>query len=536
MRPSPTQSPLAPLRARDWAGAALVLAALIWAYAPAERGGFIWDDSGHLTAPELRSTEGLGRIWFELGATQQYYPLLHTAFWVEHRWWGDNPLGYHWANLLLHAGAAFLAWQVLRRLAVPGAGLAAALFALHPVQVESVAWISEQKNTLSAIFYLGALLAYLRFDDSRRRAWYAFALVLFLAGLCSKTVTATLPAALLVIFWWKRGRLDPRGDVLPLLPFFLLGAGAGLLTAWFERALIGAQGADFALTFAQRATLGGRALWFYAGRLLWPAHLSFVYPRWDLPPGGSWGWPLTAVAVVVALWRGRKRARGPLAAVLLFAGTLFPVLGFFNVYPFVYSFVADHFQYLASLALLALAAAGLAGLRASFSPVGRFLSGVLMALLPAGLALLTWQQCRAYSNVAVLYRATLIQNPSAWLAHDNLGLLYAAVGRAPEARMHFAATVALEPDYFGAYNNLGILLFQSGQTSAAAAQFQAALRLRPADPETHNNLGNVLYFAGDFMGATRQYAEALRLRPDYPEARANLQLALRQLDRVANPH
>ncbi len=225
--------------------AALVIVVLL-VYQPAWQGGLIWDDDAHVTRPELRSWGGLYRIWFDLGATQQYYPLLHSLFWIEYKLWGDATLGYHLVNILLHATAAVMAAAVLRRLKVPGAYLAAAIFALHPVQVESVAWITEQKNTLSAVFYLAAAMLYLRFDQTRKTPLYAGALALFVICLLSKTVTATLPAALLVIFWWQRGRLSWERDGLPLIPFFILGAVAGLFTAWVERTLIGAE--------AQRST------------------------------------------------------------------------------------------------------------------------------------------------------------------------------------------------------------------------------------------------------------------------------------------
>ena len=194
---------------------------------PALQAGFIWDDDGHVTRTDLRDLSGLYRIWFEFGATQQYYPVLHSAFWLEHLVWGDSPLGYHLLNVLLHASAACLFGVLLRRLAVPGAALAALLFALHPVCVESVAWISEQKNTLSLVFYLCAALAYLRFTERRRGTVYLLATGLFVLALLTKTVTASLPAALLVVFWWQRGRLEWRRDVVPLLPWFALGRGVG---------------------------------------------------------------------------------------------------------------------------------------------------------------------------------------------------------------------------------------------------------------------------------------------------------------------
>ena len=363
-------------------------------YQPAWQGGFIWDDEGHVTRPELRSWQGLCRIWFNLGATQQYYPLLHSAFWTEHILWGDATLGYHLLNIALHALAALLVAWILRRLAVPGAYLAAAIFALHPVQVESVAWITELKNTLSGVFYLGAALLYLRFDETRQRRLYLGALGLFVLGLLSKTVTATLPAALLVVFWWRRGRLSWRRDVLPLTPFFVLGAAAGVFTAWVERKLIGAEGAAFELSLIQRFLLGGRAVWFYLGKLLWPAKLLFIYPRWQLSQAVWWQYlfPAGALLLLAVLWGLRGRWRGPLAGLLFFVGTLFPVLGFCNVYPFIYSYVADHFQYLASLGIITLVAAGAALLLERWRLWRRPAGNVLCLALLATLAGLSWRQ------------------------------------------------------------------------------------------------------------------------------------------------
>ena len=238
-------------------GVAALLLATLAAYYPAWQGGMVWDDESHVTAVALRPVEGLGRIWFELGATAQYYPLVHSAFWVEHRLWGDATLGYHLVNILLHVISSCLLWVILRRLDVPGSALAAVAFALHPVHVESVAWITELKNTLSGVFFLASALAYLRFDRERAGRAYAAAAALFGLALLSKSVTATLPGVLLVALWWKRGRLDGRRDVVPLLPFVAVGAAAGLFTAWVERTYMGARGADFHLTIVERASSPG---------------------------------------------------------------------------------------------------------------------------------------------------------------------------------------------------------------------------------------------------------------------------------------
>ncbi|SPE39993.1 Tetratricopeptide TPR_2 repeat protein (fragment) [Candidatus Sulfopaludibacter sp. SbA3] len=340
---------------RDAGMWALLACATLVAYLPALHGGLLWDDSSHVTKADLQSLHGLWRIWLDLGATQQYYPLLHTAFWLEHWAWGDAVLGYHLANVAMHALSACLVVMIVRRLSLPGAWLAGFVFALHPVCVEAVAWISEQKSTLSGVFYLAAALTYLQFDQTRRKSRYLLALGLFLLALMSKTVTGTLPAALLVVFWWQRGRIEGKRDVLPLVPWFALGASAGLFTAWVEQdsRFIGAQGTHYALTVVGRLLLAGRVPWFYASKVLWPWDLMFIYPRWRIDPGQWWQYlfPLGMAAVAAVLVVLARRTRGPLAGFLIFAGTLFPVLGFLNVYPFRYSYVADHFQYLACLGI-----------------------------------------------------------------------------------------------------------------------------------------------------------------------------------------
>ncbi len=512
-----------------WAWPAIGAATLL-AYAPALRNGFIWNDPDYVTRPELRSLPGLARIWGRVGATEQYYPVLHTAFWAEHRLWGDSPLGYHLANVLLHALAAGLFGLLLRRLGVRGAWLGALLFALHPVAAESVAWVSEQKNTLSAVLYLLAALAYFKWRYEGGRGRYLLAGGLFALAVLSKSVAATLPAALLVVLWWKEGRLAWRRDVAPLLPWFAAGAAGGLFTAWVERRYIGAEGADFALSFPQRLLVAGRAPWFYLGKLVWPAHLAFFYPRWRVDPGAAWQWvfPLAALATLAALWLIRDQARGPLAGALLFAGSLFPVLGFFNVYAFVFSFVADHFQYLACLGILALAAAGLAR---ALQELPGGLAGTAVAVLLAALGAGTWRQCGAYRDLETFYRSALDANPRAWLAHYNLGNLLRDEGRNDDAIPEYMAALRAKPELAQAENNLALALADSGRPGPALAHYRASLRLQPNYAQAHNNLGNALRALGRNAEAVAEYEAALRLQPGYAEAGYNLGLVLRTLGR-----
>jgi tetratricopeptide (TPR) repeat protein len=547
----------------------LLLATLI-AYYPAWHGGLVWDDDGHLTRVALRSVNGLARIWFDLGATQQYYPVVHSVFWVQHRLWGDSTLGYHLVNILLHVCAAVLFVVVLTRLKVPGAWLAGVVFALHPVQVESVAWITETKNTLSTVFYLGAALAYLRFDSERSTRAYAGALVLFGLALFSKTVTATLPAALLVIFWWRRGTVQWRRDVVPLLPFAAFGIGAGLLTVWVERTQIGARGADFDFTFLERGLIAGRAIWFYATSLVWPARLVFVYPRWPVSQSVWWQYlfPAGVLLVAAVLWRLRGRSRAPLAALLLFCGTLFPALGFVDVYPFRFSFVADHFQYLASLGVIAAAAAAGAGLLARLKAQDR---GVPIVALVVGtlLAALTWRQSAQYADAETLYRTTIARNPACWLAYNNLGaarlrsgtpddvqeavslirrslqinarnaeaqnnlgFALQALGRLDEALVAYREAIRLSPDFAEAYGNLGAALTGTGRLRDAVEAGRRALRLRPDLGELHASLGDTWQAMGRVDEAVAEYREALRLDGGLPRAHSGLGNALAKTGRL----
>ncbi len=530
--PPPSSSAAsAGLPAAVWFG--VILLAVLCAYGPALRGELLWDDAGHVTHPALSSLDGLFRIWFEPGATQQYYPLLHSAFWLEYQLWGDSTAGYHLVNVLWHSLAACLLIVLLRRLSIPGAALAGLIFALHPVCVESVAWISEQKNTLSTALYLAAALAWLRHEEDRRPARYLVATLCFVAALLTKTVTATLPAALLVLAWWRRGRLSWRGDVLPLLPWLGLGAVAGVGTAWFEAHHIGAQGEDFALGSVERGLLAGRVVWFYLGKLVWPAGLAFFYPRWAIDAGVWWQWlfPLAALGALAAALGWSRRDRGPLAAALLYSGTLFPVLGFVNVYPFVFSFVADHFQYLASLGMIAfLTAASVRGFALLRGPswIGPLAAVVLLLVLGG----LTWRQSAHYRDVFALYEATLARNPDSWVAHLNLGTALDDAGRTDEALPHLQRALELKPAFPETLNTLGNVLNQLGRSVEARPLLEQALQLQPRFAAAHNTLGVTLMALGQNAAGIAAFEQALAINPELTPARVNLGWALANVGRT----
>lgn len=563
------------------------LLTIIIVYIPAIRAGYIWDDDRYVTGNELlASIDGLGRTWFEIGATVQYYPLVFTTFWLEYHLWELNPAGYHLINVLLHACGAWILFLVLRRLCVPGAFVAAAVFALHPVQVESVAWITERKNVLSGVFYLSSLLLYLRFVGfgeehvvpARRWRFYAGALLLYGCALLSKTVTCSLPAAIVLLLWWKRKRLSWT-MIVPLVPMFAVGLLFGLTTAWVEREFVGARGETWSLSAMSRVLIAGRALWFYAGKLIWPFHLSFNYERWDVNSAVWWQYlyPCLAVVLVVGLWRLRRATgKGPLVAVLLFGGTLLPALGFIDLYPMRYSFVADHFQYLASGSLttlfVAMIAFGLARiLRAasrSRKPVARPSRAphtICAVVVLTGLAILTWRQAGVYHNQETLWNHTLAENPKSWIAHNNLGVFLEAKGRKEESFNHYVSALELKPDfvlanknlgvllmrrgrlweaeahlrraidfapdYGDAYGQLGICLAKQGKTSEAIVLLNKSVELRPTDAAVYNNLGWTLAGSKKFDEAILAYRKALEMDPASADAHYNMGTALVSLGR-----
>jgi Flp pilus assembly protein TadD len=529
-------------RARNiWLGAIAIFLMTCVAYLPAMNGQFIWDDDQYITENiTLRTWAGLYHIWFDLGATPQYYPMVFTTFWIECRLWGIEPVAFHLGNVLLHALGAILAWRVLRRLRVPGAWLAGAIFALHPVEVESVAWITERKNVLSGALYLASMLTYLRFtgveqlrNEPMASRWgvYALSLALFAAALLSKTTACTLPAALVLLLWWKRARLSVR-DLAPLVPFFIMGIGLGLLTAWFEREHVRAAGPDWDFSLLDRCLIAGRAFWSYLSKLAWPAPLMMVYPRWTIDDQVWWHYvyPMSAVALGLSLLLLRKRiGKGPFVAAAFFAGTLFPALGFFNVYPMLFSFVADHFQYLASLGPIALVAA-LATMATRH--VHRLVRCTMAVLLLGVLGALAWKQCHVYTSRFALWSDTVRKNPEAWVAHGNLAVELVHTGDFAAALRHAQRSLELRPQGYRAYNTMAMALEGLGQVDEAIENYRRAISLDPNTREAYLNLAGALHARGDLDGAEQVLREAMKAHPEYGGPWHNLavvQLARNQL-------
>jgi tetratricopeptide (TPR) repeat protein len=506
----------------------LLMGLLLLCYWPAIHGGFIWDDDAYVTNnPLLTAPDGWQRIWFSTHRQSQFFPLVFTILRLEFSLWGLRPLGYHLVNVLLHGVNAILVWVVLKKLAVPGAWIAAALFAFHPVQVESVAWITELKNTQSTLFYLLSLLMWMRFlRPTARSPWrsYGLTLLFYMLGLFSKTTVCTLPAALLLVLWISQERFG-WGRALQIMPFLLLAIAAGIVSIWWEGHLGNYRGdVGQTLTVLQRILIATYALWFYAGKLVWPVCLAFSYSHWEVDAGNpvNYVWLTGCLIVILTLWMRRKSVGSRVAgALIFFVATLAPLLGFIPLYTFRYSYVADHYQYVACIGLFALAAAGLNRLPQAFS-----------VTLLAALIILTWRQAHIYKDQKTLWQDTIAKTPGSWMAHNNLGVVFKNEDKYDQAIFQYQETIRLKPDFAQAHCNLAIVLFKEGRIDEAMTEFQEALRFDPQDSRTYYNYAVALAGNGRADEAIKQYEEATHIDPDYVGARLNLGITLSQKGRV----
>jgi tetratricopeptide (TPR) repeat protein len=511
----------------------VVVVAVYW---PALWGDFLWDDDLYVHENRLlREPDGLWRIWFTTDFESQFFPLTITVLRFAYQLWGLETFGYHVLNVAVHLLNGFLVWTLLARLEIRGAGVAAAVFLLHPVQVESVAWITELKNVMSTTFYLLAIRAYLRFEDTSDWRWYLVVLVVFVLGLASKTVVCTLPGALVVLRWWRGKPFGLRE--LALVPLLVIGVSAGLFVAWMETSHIGTIGPLFDFSLAQRVLIAGRALWFYLGKLVVPVGLAFSYPRWDLDPADPWQWMWVLGVLVVAggLWLGRERlGRGPAAGFAFFTVVLSPMLGFVNYYTMRYSFVADHYQYLACLGPITVATAAASTLlgradteaRAPRRRIGQALAGVVAVMVLAALASLTWRQAHAYVDAEALWRDTIAKNPGSWMGHNNLGNLLVDQGQVDQGLALFERSRELNPDYADPYSNIGGILVRRGRAEEALAYFERAIALEPDTADFRYNLAVALTQLDRVDEAMETFENVLARVPRHAPAHNNLALLL----------
>ena len=516
--------------------ALFLVAATVFAYLSVWHAGFIWDDDLHLTKnPCIVGPIGFKGIW--TSAAAMYYPLVSTSFWFQHALWGLNPLPYHLVNVAMHAACAILLWQVLLRLRVKGAWLGAAIWALHPVQVESVAWVTELKNTQSCLFYLLSILFFLKWredeaasQDRHRKRWnYVVALVCAVAAILSKSSTVMLPVVLGLCWWWIDGRWRWR-NIPALVPFAFISLFAAVWTIWEQKFHAGALGATWTQSWPERLIIAGRAIWFYLGKLVWPHPLIFIYPRWQIDASQALAYlpALAAAGGLIILWWKRNGPLQPIFfAATYFVISLFPVLDFFDVYFFRYSFVGDHLQYLASMGPLVLLGAGIASAFAFLHGKKRVFFeriGTVAALLVLGT--LTSSQSAMYKDAETLWRTTLSAEPHSWMARNNLGTELLDQGRLNEALSYFEQALQENPNKAEIYNNIGNTLLQLGRVDESFSPLQKALELDPNRPDVRSNLGNALLRTGRLEESIIQLRAALNIKPGYVFALNHLGAAL----------
>ena len=509
-------------------GLGLVLAVIL-VYTPVWYAGFIWDDDDHVTAnPCIVGPLGLWEIWTTSDAN--FFPLTLTTFWFEHALWGVVPLPYHIVTILLHAGAVVVLWRVLLALKIPGAWLGAALWAVHPVEVESVAWISETKNTQSGLFFLLAILFFIRWlkavgpKTRTPRGWdYALTLIFAALAMASKSSTAILPAVLCLCAWWIEGRWQWR-NLLRTAPIFAMSIVGSALAAWTQTVELAAMAdPQWDRSWAERFAAAGDAVWFYLGKLISPYPLSIIYPRWhiDANPATAYIGLIAALAVGLILWLERNTARRPVFFVYAyFLVTLLPGLGLVDNSIFRYSLVFDHFQYLASIGPLALVGAGLARWIAR-QGTARW-RGVTVTGLMFALAGMSWGRVWAYRDPQTLWTDTLAKNPQCWAAENNLGNMLAVAGRYDEAVVHIQKALAINPSDAEAECNFGNCLYQQGAIDGAILHYQRALAINPNYRDATNNLGCAFLKQGRTAQAVVQFEKAVEIDPNYVQARTNL--------------
>jgi tetratricopeptide (TPR) repeat protein len=541
----------------DWFPAFLLFFAPFVVYWPSLHGPFVWDDWIWTRDAEwyMSSLEGLWQIWTHPTALQQYYPITGTSFWLDHQFWGYQTVPYHIENTLLHALSSLLFWKILTKLRLNGAWFAAALFAVHPVVVESVAWITERKNVLSMFFSLGAFLSYGSFmrwwlDDGRGPwRWYGLAFLLFVCALLAKITAFLFPLAVLLVGWWKHGRLDRKNDIFPIIPFGVIAIALGYFIRWLEKHHVGAIGGDFELATLERLVLSGQIVWFYLWKLVLPLSLCSIYDRWPIEPSNvsSWLSLFGLLGVGISLWCFRKRVgRGPIVAVLFFVGGLIPVLGFMNVYGMRFSWVADRWVYVPSLAFFIVIAQGVF----NFPP--RMIRDFVAIAMLTCLSILTWFQAGTYRSVESYWQAAISGNPKPWKAENDFGVALLEQGKTEDAIFHFQQSIrhapdipdplanlgnaywragqfdkAKEiwdellvrwPDFAAVHYNLGLLLRTSGRIDDAILHFQKAIELVPTMSVAHYDLGNLLFLKGRFADAATHFLKTLEIRPGHPSA------------------
>ena len=525
-------------------GLAMLAFAIFW---PCLDGGLIWDDTQFITENELnRDPLGLWKIWCSFNAAD-YWPLTYTAFWAEWRLFGEAPRGYHIVNVLLHAITGLLVWGVLEQLSIRHALITALIFLAHPLNVECVAWIAQQKSLLATALMFASALAYLHRDsgsndvrEGRSAAWYAVALCLFVAALAAKTSVVTFPLALLGYEWLWRGA--ERRRLLATLPFFAVAFLFGLLTVLcnlhHDTSSVHSHG------LAERLVRSSWALWFYLWKAVWPLDLCFVYPKWRVDPWALTSWlpAVLLLGILAAAWHWRGSwGRPVLAGLGWFLLLILPASGLIDIYFLSFSPVADHYAYQSLPGLLALVVSAAAWAIDRLAAIGvRYSSNsVIVSLIAvpliAGLAWLSRDMSRCYLDEKTIWRDTIAKNLDCEVAYNNLGVLYRKEEDDERALGCFREVVRIQGQVTatarGLANYRGLLAlmhYRRGLLVEAAAELDGlgssevyrGGRLEPKGRAGLLNLrGKVAELLGTAPPAAIFYRESLRVLPaENPEA------------------
>jgi tetratricopeptide (TPR) repeat protein len=507
----------------------LIVAAGFWIYWPVLHGDWLMDDVNYITQnPLLRDTAGLWKIWFEPGSFIEYYPLKASVEWIEWNLFGDDTLGYHLTNVVLHVVNALLVWRLLAKFGLQLAWLGGLIFAIHPAMIESVAWISELKNTLSLLPFLLAMGAWIDYEERKRQRDYWLALGLFLVAMLCKISMAPFPVVILLHAWWKRGRVG-WSDLKASAPFFVISLTLGMASisigSWFQQHYMPTLDAVPMGGFFSRLACAGLVLSQYLLNSLWPVNLMPIYPRWRVdPPSLPQFFPWVILGgIFYWLWRKRRSwGRHGLLGLGFFVLNLMPFLGFRTISYMGFTWVMDHFLYLPILGLIGLAVAGIEWIYGRLAPVLRPFE---IAIIGVAMTLLAFESngyAKAFINAETLSTYALKHNPGAWTAYNDLGCALKRSGRFNEAIDQFREALRIKPDYIESRYNLGNALFSAGRYPEAIEQYEQVLKVQSNYPKAHNNMAVTLAKMGHLPEAIEQFHAELQLYPDNTDARDNL--------------
>lgn len=517
-------------RLRPWFVAAMLILLVFFAYSAAVNGPWIWDDSSWLTENPAVQHHDLSWIWRGYRSASQYYPLTVSTYWFEYRLWGFWLPGYRIVNILLHATSAFLLWKLLTRLKIPGATLAAFIWAIHPIQVETVVWITERKNTLSGVFFFTALLTWMEVVNPQatrqRKKWmYLATICLYLAALLSKTSTFFLPVAMIGVAWIQTGKLQAR-HIARTVPFFVIGFLMGLFTMHSEHLLSFGQDVTSAWnqTPAQRIILAGKCFWFYIWKLLWPAELAQIYPQWGLDPSNpiEYLWTAAALAlfIILGIYSWRRRDSKCLIAIFIYLAGIFPVIGFMKYYTQIYTYVADHYNYLPGAALIACFAALLT---CGWNRIAQKLAIKPMITAAAATALIlvlcvrSLSQSMVYRDFITLWQDTLRINPRAWAAMANIAYYYDVNLNQPlEALPWYDKANAVSPQS-STYFYLGNTYEKLGRIDDAVASYRKAIAIDPTYLIHYQALSRILIARNEHEDNLKLIRQAVDYNPEHIE-------------------